>query len=382
MKQISTETKVGIFVVIGIIVLAYLTVNIEKIRVGRAVGYTIFTKLDSAAGLVKNSPVRIAGVEIGRVEDITLEAGKARVTLHLPVQTSLPFDSLAFVKSEGLLGEKYIEIKPGIFTDVFIQPNGEIKQGTSVVDIDQLVTQLSSVAADIRGVTSSLNRVLGGERGEDAMRRIFNNIEEITVDLNTTVKENKDRFGTVIGNFENLTRDFASITVKAGDTFDNMNLIAKRVVNGEGTLGRLMTDSSLYEQTSNTMASLSRLAKKAEDGEGTLGKLMADQSLYDQTVDTIATLNKITKKIENGEGTLGRLVADNTLYDQTSNAMTSISEISKTIETGKGTLGKLASDDSLYKEAKKAVRSVNKAAEGIEEMTPVTVLGTIFGLVF
>ena len=84
MKKMSAEMKVGIFVVLGLLVLAYMTVNIEKIRVGRAAGYKIHTMLNSAAGLVKNSPVRIAGVQVGRVEDIALEAGKAKVTLRLP----------------------------------------------------------------------------------------------------------------------------------------------------------------------------------------------------------------------------------------------------------------------------------------------------------
>ncbi|MFH1625595.1 MAG: MlaD family protein [Pseudomonadota bacterium] len=264
MKKMSTEVKVGLFVFLGILVLAYMTINIEKIKVGRAVGYRIYTKLDSAAGLVKNSPVRIAGVEVGRVEDIALEAGKAKVVLRLPGQITLPVDSLAFVKSQGLLGEKYIEIQPGSSKDVFIRQGGQIKQGASPVDMDQLFSQMSYVAADIKGVTSSLNRVLGGAEGERSLRKTLDNITEITTDLNTTVKENRERFTTIMTNFERLSGDLAGVSAKAGDTFNTIDRVVKRIEDGKGTLGGLVADRSLYDQTTGAMASINSIAKRIE----------------------------------------------------------------------------------------------------------------------
>ena len=380
MKKMSPEVKVGIFVVVGILVLAYMTVNIEKIRVGRAVGYKIYARLDSAAGLVKNSPVRIAGVQVGRVEDIVLDAGKAKATMRLPVQTTLPIDSLAFVKSEGLLGEKYIEIKPGLFKDIFIEPNGEIKQGASLVDVDQLVGQLSSVATDIKGVTHSLNRVLGGEKGEQTLRKILDNVEEMTTDLNAVVKENRSRFSAVMINFENLTRDLAGVSASAGDTFTTINKIAGRIDNGEGTLGRLLTDDSLYDLTRGAMASLNNIAGKIDNGEGTLGKLVSDDSLYYQTRDMMASISKMTNKIEGGEGTLGRLMSDDSLYKEASEAMASLNKTAKRIERGEGTLGKLTTDESLYAETKKTIVKAGKAMDGLQEQFPITILGTVLSL--
>ncbi|MFA4910908.1 MAG: mammalian cell entry protein, partial [Desulfobacteria bacterium] len=85
--------------------------------------------------------------------------------------------------------------------------------------------------------------------------------------------------------------------------------------------------------------------------------------------------------IDDGEGTLGKLVTDKTLYDQSKDAMTSLNNIAKKIEKGEGTLGKLVTDETLYTETKKAIKKVNKAAEGLQEQTPVTVLGTVLGTV-
>ena len=122
MKSVATETKVGIFVVLGILVLTYFTVRVGQITV-REVGYRIHTHVESAAGLDKNSPVRIAGVEVGKVEEVSLEGLKAKVTIHLPFKVKLPKGSKVFVKSAGLLGEKYIEIIPGRDPEIFPPDN-------------------------------------------------------------------------------------------------------------------------------------------------------------------------------------------------------------------------------------------------------------------
>ena len=109
MKSIATETKVGIFVVLGIVTLILFTLKVGKFDI-REVGYRVYTHVESAAGLDKNSLVRIAGVEVGKVEGIVLDGAKARVGLHLPLNVKIPVGSKVYLKSTGLLGEKYIEI--------------------------------------------------------------------------------------------------------------------------------------------------------------------------------------------------------------------------------------------------------------------------------
>ena len=118
MRSIGTETKVGIFVLLGIILLTYFTIRVGRIAV-REDGYRAYSYVESAAGLDKNSPVRIAGVEIGKVEGIKLEGLKAKVTMLLPFTVKLPLGSKVYVKSAGLLGEKYVEIVPGTISIYF-----------------------------------------------------------------------------------------------------------------------------------------------------------------------------------------------------------------------------------------------------------------------
>ena len=320
MKNIATETKVGIFVVLGIIILTIFTIRVGKIAV-REVGYRVYATVDSAAGLDKNSPVRIAGVQAGRVEDIALEGAKARVTLHLPVNVKIPVGSKVYIRSAGLLGEKYVDIIFGTGPEV-IKANGQVEEGGPSVDVDRVLTQLSSIGEDIKTVTHSLSLALGGEKGEQTLKELVGGAKETVVNL------------------QNITQT---------------------IQKGEGTLGKLIKDDTLYAQTQETVG---------------------------QARETLANLNKVSKQIESGEGTLGKLVKDDALYTETKATMVearetlaNLNKVSKQIESGEGTLGKLVKDESLYDETKKAIKSVNKAAEGIQEVTPVTILGVVLGTV-
>ena len=395
MKSFATETKVGIFVILGIIVLTYFTIRVGRITV-REVGYRVYTSVESAAGLDKNSPVRIAGVEVGKVEEIVLEGMKAKVTLHLPLNVKIPLGSKAFVKSAGLLGEKYIEIAPAAGPEV-IKANGQVEEGGPSVDVDRVLTQLTSIGGDIKSVTQSLSRTLGGEEGERSIRQLIGGARETVSNLQKvtqTIEKGEGTLGKLIKD-EGLYRD-------AKETVSALSQVAKSIEKGEGTLGKLVKDETLYDRTKETMeeakgtfANLNQMAKQIESGEGTLGKLVKDETLYDRTKETMeeakrtfANLNQMAKQIESGEGTLGKLVKDETLYtkaketmEEAKETLSSLNKVSKKIESGEGTLGKLVKDEALYDETKRAVKSVNKAAEGIQETTPITVLGVILGTV-
>jgi len=113
MKKKSTEVWVGVFVVVGIFLLILMTLKIGEFQVGEKIGYPLHIYFDTAAGLEPNSQVRIAGVRLGEVEKVMLESGKAKVKFRIPSDVVLYKDAKAYLKSEGFLGEKYIEITPG-----------------------------------------------------------------------------------------------------------------------------------------------------------------------------------------------------------------------------------------------------------------------------
>jgi phospholipid/cholesterol/gamma-HCH transport system substrate-binding protein len=357
MNKKSPEIIVGIFVVIGILLLVLMTLKIEKVKFGKEAGYFFNIYFDSAFGLDKNSPVRIAGVHVGNVERVSLEEGKARVTFHLPSNVVLYKDAKAYLRSEGFLGEKYIEVYPGTSGSPKLEPHGVIEQGAPPVDMEQFLSKLGGLTEEIKGVTKPLGDIL----------------KSVDTKKVEGVIENFNKFsGQLPGLADESKRTFQKGT-EAFSTFQEIGDKAKR---GEGTLGKLITDETVYQEAKKTVETAKEAAESAKQ--------------------TVETLKNISEKIERGEGTLGKLIKDETLYQEAretvqsakdtmqtaKEAMQSIKGITDKVEKGEGTIGKLVSDDKLIKEAEKTMKKVQKAAEGIEEQTPITVLGTIIGIFF
>lgn len=139
MKKIDLEFVVGLFVVAGILCLAYLSVRLGKMEVLGGKGYEVFGVFSNSGGLKTGASVLIAGVEVGRVKEIVLEEYQAKIVLTLPEGLKLQDDAIASVKTKGLIGEKYVEITPG-GSDVLIRPGGRIRETQAAVDLEQLIS--------------------------------------------------------------------------------------------------------------------------------------------------------------------------------------------------------------------------------------------------
>jgi phospholipid/cholesterol/gamma-HCH transport system substrate-binding protein len=107
-RGVGIEVKVGIFVFIGLAVLAYMTLRVNKTKFQTVEGYDLTVFFDSVSGLVKNSLVQIAGIEVGRVKDIALKDGRAQVTMTIRKGVPVYEDAQAIIKSQGVLGDKFI----------------------------------------------------------------------------------------------------------------------------------------------------------------------------------------------------------------------------------------------------------------------------------
>jgi len=377
MKKRGSEVWVGVFVVIGILLLALLTMRVEKFQIGRETGYVVNILFDSAAGLDRNAPVRVAGVHVGNVEKVALEKGKAKVTFRLPPQVILYQDGKAYLKSEGFLGEKYVEVTPGTPGFPRVPPDGSIEQGAPPADFEQVLSSMSTIREDLKEVTRPIGDIL---RAIDAKKveGMVNNLNKFSSELTGMSKEAKETIR------------------KAKDTFSLVEEIGDKVKKGEGTLGKLIADETMYQEAKKTVETarvaaesvkqaadtLKNLSDKIEKGEGTLGKLIQDESLYQEAKETIQSMKGIAEKVERGEGTLGKLIQDESLYQEAKETIQSVKGVVDKVEKGEGTLGKLVSDDQLMKEAERTMRKIQKAAESIEEQTPITVLGTLIGIFF
>ena len=153
------------------------------------------------------------------------------------------------------------------------------------------------------------------------------------------------------------------------------------VNNGQGTLGMLLKDDTMYNNLLSVTEDLKVISGRLERGEGTIGKLLKNDDIYNNADAVMASLNEISARLEAGEGTLGKLMSeDDQLYKDISATMVSVRSISEGISNGEGTLGRLVRDAKLYDEATLLVEDVRAAVDDLREASPITSFGSvIFG---
>jgi phospholipid/cholesterol/gamma-HCH transport system substrate-binding protein len=134
------NVAVGLFLVVGVLALGYLSIKLGRVSLLGTTGYTVMVEFPSVGGLKAGSAVEIAGVEIGRVESIGLADYQARVVLRVKRDIKLQEDSIASIKTKGLIGEKYVRISPG-GSEKIIPPNGRIREVEAPVDFEELLSK-------------------------------------------------------------------------------------------------------------------------------------------------------------------------------------------------------------------------------------------------
>ncbi len=134
----SLELAVGVFVLTGLAALGYLSIHLARMEVVGRGGYTVFARFSSVEGLKPGTLVEIAGVEVGRVKAIELQNYRARVALTIREDVKIPEDTIASIRTKGLLGEKYVRLSPG-GSDQYLKPGGELFETEAPINLEELI---------------------------------------------------------------------------------------------------------------------------------------------------------------------------------------------------------------------------------------------------
>jgi phospholipid/cholesterol/gamma-HCH transport system substrate-binding protein len=138
MKKAYLEFIVGLFLAIGVGCLAWMNIKLARKEFFSKHGYHVQAAFSNGSGLRRGTPVVIAGVEIGRVESVGLEDYEAKVHMLIQPRIVLQSDTIACIKTKGLIGEKYIELAPGA-SDKTIKPGGTIRETQPAMDLETLI---------------------------------------------------------------------------------------------------------------------------------------------------------------------------------------------------------------------------------------------------
>ncbi len=341
----SKEMKVGLFFIIGMVILGALTFYAGGFEDWIKNRYTLYAFFDRVDGLDKEDIVTLAGVEVGKVTELTVSGNRVKVTLLLDRDTGVSKDSVARIESESLLGGKYVGIKMGPPGSPPLD-DGDVIGTEEAADLTKMIQSLADVGRDIRTmvgnfnenqnrITAQIEGVLGENR--ENIRTSFEALARI-------VTENEEGIGDIV----NSLREAAPQILVA---IDSVNEIAKKIESGEGTIGKLVQDETLY----NDMRELSTELKEAST---TLTRILGDNE--EDMREIVVSLREAAPKLEQ--------------------TMTRIDNIAQKIEAGEGTLGKLVQDETLYKETTRMVKEARHAAEDVREQVPIiTFTSVLFG---
>jgi phospholipid/cholesterol/gamma-HCH transport system substrate-binding protein len=327
----SVESRLGLFFAIAIIA---LLVILEF-----AGGYGFLKRGYHLHGLFKNVQelktgdfVKMAGVQVGRVEGIADPSnGVVDVTLNLRKGVDVRIDSKASIRFTGLMAQNFVAIDSG--TSSTQAEDGAYLQTIEQPDLSVLMTKLDNVATGVENLTRSFS----GEK-----------IDNLLGPFTDFLKNNQS----------NLTATIA-----------NIRTTSDRIAAGQGTVGKLINEDTLYVTALNTVSNFENTATNIQDLAG-------------QAREFVTNVNLTVTRINSGEGTVGKLIKDDTLYLETTGSMTNLHQILLKINHGQGTVGQLINDDSTLKNLKVSMQKLDKATESLEDTGPLSVLGTMVTTLF
>jgi len=142
MKRLNIETAVGIFMVIGFLCFAWLSVRLGDVGLFSSETYSVEARFDSISGLKVGAMVEISGVPVGKVVTIRLdqEYYRAVVGMEIDKHVALQEDTIASVRTSGIIGDKFIKLSPGGM-DELIEDGGEIEETESAISLEELVSK-------------------------------------------------------------------------------------------------------------------------------------------------------------------------------------------------------------------------------------------------
>ncbi|RKY77464.1 hypothetical protein DRQ15_02245 [candidate division KSB1 bacterium] len=280
MRKYSKEAQVGFVMFVAIIVLIAGLFYLKGYQI-RKKGYTITALFDNVSGLREGDQVTVAGLKVGRVQKMTLTPGGVSVSLWINSWARFPRDSRAVIRSVGVIGEKVIYIELGKSNE-YLNPGDTIKGGY-LTDIVELASEASDIGEQVHVLLGQLQDILTPETRREIQNSI-GNIHQISDRVNTNLEANLKTTQDIL---QSLKQTVAHIqTLSKGNQKEINNIVSN-----------LQKSSSEMQKASvhlkKTFASLDSMLVSIRAGKGTLGKLVSDETLYQNVVQLSGDIDSL-----------------------------------------------------------------------------------------
>ncbi|MEM7645310.1 MAG: MlaD family protein [Pseudomonadota bacterium] len=267
----TPEFKVGMMVVIVATLVGVMSMRVSESP--NFVGGTkrVWFEIENAGGLIKKSPVNVAGIRVGMIEDIKLKNGRAIVEMAIRPDVLLTQSSKIEIRANGILGDKHVEIIPGSGNDPVLNNSEQIMVVEDNASIDRLVGEVSKITKSLSQVVDNIRDATEGDDSKP-VGKIVKNIEVLTGDLAGLVRDKKDEVADLIDNLNNITATldemindesdegfqarFNNSMARLESALGNIDDISGKINRGEGTIGRLVNDEETVEELNTAIAGI------------------------------------------------------------------------------------------------------------------------------
>ncbi|MBI3555352.1 MAG: MCE family protein [Deltaproteobacteria bacterium] len=244
----TAELKAGFFVLMSVAALVFMTTRLTQNQFSFAGTKVYYANINDATGLLSKTKVKMAGLDVGQLTKLELAGKHARITVEIASDLTLHTDASIAVKAIGFLGDKYLELTPGTDSKPVIAEGGYIPEGVAAGSLDQLTAKTTQLVDNLKDITDLLKEALKGTgEGQDGSRldRILDNMEQFSEGL-----AGVDKLGDLADRMTEVAANVRDITSK--------------VSRGEGTIGKLLTDSETIDRINQALSGVNKLVTKVD----------------------------------------------------------------------------------------------------------------------
>ncbi len=257
---------------------------------------TYKTIMDDASGILEKTPIKVAGINAGRIRSIELEGNKALITFEVLEKIKVTPEARLKVKSVGLLGDKYIDMDLGTNQGNRLQ-EGALIPNESGGGFDALAKDASDVLKEVKDIALTIKEALRDEQGNNVVKQIVSNINDMSASLKRITTGNEQKIDDIVDDVSRITQQLAFET----DRYQKDSLMSD--------LGKI---GPILDKADATVSDLKIIIADVKEGKGTVGKLLRDDAVVDQVSQTLSSVNRLVNRINNVEADIGMSSGVNT----------------------------------------------------------------------
>ena len=288
--------KVGLLTLAAMASVVVMSLKITQNQSGFGKHVQYKTLVKDASGIFEKTPIKVAGINAGKIKSIELSGRDALITFEIQEKVKVTPNAKLKIKSVGLLGDKFIDIDLGAETDQRLEADSFITTEGGE-GLDSLAKDASAVLKDVKEITQGIKEALRDDSGRNMVKQIVENINEVTASLRRITDGNEEKINKIVDDIEALSSQLAHET----DRYQKDSLM-----NDLSKIGPIL------DKVDATVSDLKVIVADVKDGKGTVGKLLRDDAVVDQVSQTLSSVNRLVNRINNIEADIGLSSGANT----------------------------------------------------------------------